>query len=98
MQRKANKRPARNAITPRESFGFCNDHPSSIVHRSSFVRHTRLSYIVSADIIVGSFFAPSLNSSLSNEPFSSLSIAAKILRTRLSGVSSSSGNWIIEPT
>jgi hypothetical protein len=48
--------------------------------------------------MVSSRLLPSLNSSMSRLPFSSLSIILKIFLTRFSGVSSSSGSLTIEPT
>lgn len=60
--------------------------------------HTSPSYSDRADTIVSSRLEPSLNSAMSRLPFSSLSIMRKILRTRFSGVSSSSGSLTIEPT
>jgi len=61
-------------------------------------RHTKPSYRESADTMVSSRLLPSLNSAISSEPFSSLSIILKILRTRFSGVSSSAGSLTMEPT
>ena len=60
--------------------------------------HTSPSYKLNALTIVSSRLLPSLNSSMSKLPFSSLSIMRKILRTLFSGVSSSSGSLTIEPT
>lgn len=60
--------------------------------------HTKPSYSDSAETIVSSRLLPSLNSAISSDPFSSLSIILNILRTRFSGVSSSAGSLTIEPT
>lgn len=60
--------------------------------------HTRPSYKESAETMVSSRLLPSLNSAMSNDPFSSLSIIRNILRTRFSGVSSSSGSLTMDPT
>ena len=63
-----------------------------------FIIQTRPSYSDNAETMVSSFFDPSLNSAMSRLPFSSLSIMRKILRTRFSGVSSSSGSLTMLPT
>lgn len=60
--------------------------------------YTSPSYKDSAETIVSSRLLPSLNSSMSRLPFSSLSIMRKIFLTRFSGVSSSSGSLTMEPT
>jgi len=86
--------PIPSIMTPLRTAGFmARKHTKLKCHA-----HTRPSYNERADTIVSSRSLPSLNSAMSSEPFSSLSIILNILRTRFSGVSSSTGSLTIEPT
>lgn len=81
----------------------CKDHDKHTWIRSSKAsapeaHQTSPSYSDSADTMVSSRLLPSLNSAISNEPFSSLSIILKIFFTLFSGVSSSAGSLTMEPT
>lgn len=72
--------------------------PWSSWHKGRCIDYTRPSYSESAWTIDGSAFEPSWNSCSVNFPSSFLSIIAKILSTRFSGVFSSSGSSTVLPT